>query len=132
MRNGWPEEYSAWNITFHDWQIMRRRMTGSWAENCARRQSMVSTPFSSSSVRPSRMLLRSASMRRKNAPHEISEAGKRDQSDGQVEQIAGLHFGFASLFQNAAMQQFIERAGSGERIENAVQSVQPHWGLQFH
>src|SRR4029077_3486452 len=39
MRNGDPEEYSAWNITFHDWQIMRSRMIGSWAENCARRQS---------------------------------------------------------------------------------------------
>ena len=25
MRKGWPEEYSAWNITFQDWQIMRRR-----------------------------------------------------------------------------------------------------------
>ena len=67
IRSGWPEEYSAWNITFQDWQIMRRRMIGSCAENCARRQSMVSTPFSSSSVRPSRMLLRSVSMRRKNA-----------------------------------------------------------------
>src|SRR5580704_11524130 len=67
MRNGCPEEYSAWNMTFHDWQIMRRRIIGSCWENWARRQSMVSTPFSSSSVRPSRMLLRSASMRRKKA-----------------------------------------------------------------
>src|SRR5208282_5061886 len=33
MRSGWPEEYSAWNITFQDWQIMRRRTTGSSAEN---------------------------------------------------------------------------------------------------
>ena len=33
MRNGLPEEYSAWNITFQDWQIMRRRATGSSAEN---------------------------------------------------------------------------------------------------
>jgi hypothetical protein len=41
MRNGCPEEYSAWNITFHDWQIMRSRIIGSCAENCARRQSMV-------------------------------------------------------------------------------------------
>jgi hypothetical protein len=38
---GCPDEYSAWNITFHDWQIMRRRMIGSSAENCARRQSIV-------------------------------------------------------------------------------------------
>ena len=52
MRNGCPEEYSAWNITFHDWQITRRRMIGSCAENWARRQSMVSTPLSSSSVKP--------------------------------------------------------------------------------
>ena len=29
MRSGDPEEYSAWNITFHDWQIMRSRMIGS-------------------------------------------------------------------------------------------------------
>ncbi len=62
-----PEEYSAWNITFHDWQIMRRRTIGSCAENWARRQSMVSTPLSSSSVSPSRMVLRSPSIRRKNA-----------------------------------------------------------------
>ena len=33
MRSGDPEEYSAWNITFQDWQIMRRRMIGSCAEN---------------------------------------------------------------------------------------------------
>ena len=50
MRNGWPDEYSAWNITFHDWQITRRRTIGSCAENWARRQSMVSIPLSSSSV----------------------------------------------------------------------------------
>src|SRR5579864_7830038 len=66
MRNGDPEEYSAWNITFQDWQIMRSRKIGSCAENWARRQSIVCTPLSSSSVRPSRMILRSPSMRRKN------------------------------------------------------------------
>jgi hypothetical protein len=33
MRNGCPDEYSAWNITFHDWQIMRSRTIGSCAEN---------------------------------------------------------------------------------------------------
>src|SRR6202046_824270 len=55
MRNGCPEEYSAWNITFHDWQIMRSRTIGSCAENWALRQSIVSTPFSSSSISPSKM-----------------------------------------------------------------------------
>jgi hypothetical protein len=29
MRSGDPEEYSAWNITFQDWQIIRSRMIGS-------------------------------------------------------------------------------------------------------
>ena len=29
IRSGDPEEYSAWNITFQDWQIMRSRMIGS-------------------------------------------------------------------------------------------------------
>src|SRR6516164_5510201 len=62
IRNGDPEEYSAWNITFHDWQIIRRRMIGSCAENCARRQSIVVTPLSSSSVKPSRIRFRSPSI----------------------------------------------------------------------
>src|SRR5208282_4575815 len=66
MRKGWPEEYSAWNITFQDWQIMRRRTIGSSAENWARRQSTVGTPRRSSSRRPSWMAFRSSCMRRKN------------------------------------------------------------------
>ena len=27
--SGWPEEYSAWNITFQEWQIMRSLSVGS-------------------------------------------------------------------------------------------------------
>jgi hypothetical protein len=38
---GCPVEYSAWNITFQEWQIMRRRLVGSWWEKWARRQSSV-------------------------------------------------------------------------------------------
>src|SRR5207245_9209951 len=33
MRRGCPEEYSARYMTFHEWQIMRSRATGSSAEN---------------------------------------------------------------------------------------------------
>src|SRR5262249_53425238 len=31
--SGWPDEYSAWNITFQDWQIMRKRATCSSPAN---------------------------------------------------------------------------------------------------
>ena len=72
-------------------------------------------------------------MRRKNdAPHEISETGKRDQRDGQVEQIAGLRFGLASLVEHAAVQQFVQRAAAARGIEHAIQGVQPHRRLEFH
>src|SRR5215469_2058576 len=67
MRSGDPDEYSAWNITFHDWQIMRSRTIGSCAENCARRQSSVVMPRSSNSVKPSRIKFRSPSISRKKA-----------------------------------------------------------------
>src|SRR5260370_32391337 len=38
MRNGCPDEYSAWNITFHDLQIIRRLSIGSCSEKSARPQ----------------------------------------------------------------------------------------------
>jgi len=59
MDTGCPDEYSAWNMTFQEWQIMRKRAIGSSAENWARRQSSVSTLRFSSSRKPSRIALRS-------------------------------------------------------------------------
>src|ERR1051326_4864587 len=58
-RMGCPEEYSAWNMTFQDWQIMRTWPMDSDAENWAAVPSMVTMPRDSSSRNPSRIALMS-------------------------------------------------------------------------
>ena len=69
-------------------------------------------------------------MRRKKAPpHEVSEAGEGHQGDRQIEKVAGLALGLAALFENAAMQKFIERTAASRRLQHAFQRVQPDWRL---
>src|SRR5581483_2073074 len=66
IRSGCSDEYSAWNMTFEDWQIIRKRTVGSSAPNCARRQSRLLTPNDSNSRKPSAIAFRSWCMSRKN------------------------------------------------------------------
>src|SRR5438093_7171117 len=67
IQSGWPAEYSAWNMTFHERHIIRNLPMGSSAANCALRQSSVVTPCASRSRNPSRIVLMSWCIRRKNA-----------------------------------------------------------------
>ena len=68
----------------------------------------------------------------KAPPHQISKPRECNQGDRQVEKVPGQTLSLAPLFQDTAMQEFIERMAASCRLEHTVESVQPNWRLQFH
>src|SRR5208283_1069761 len=64
-----------------------------------------------------------------DASHQVSKAGECHERNRQIEEIAGLNFGLATLLQHTTVQQLVQRPAVTRGLEDPIERVQPDRGL---
>ena len=130
MRSGWPEEYSAWNITFQDWQIMRRRadrfLGGELGAAAIDGRDAAALEFAQAVLDGVEIVVHETE---KDPPDHEAETGKGRHGCGL--EVAGrvLRLELAPLLERAAVQQFAEAALRARTRSTASRSCgSRRWG----